>query len=440
MKLIKILKYKQLASASREARLSELIRRYVAGKLSDYELENELERLYNRPGAQRTSPMPSAPPSVLGADPLYQNVLHLITSTYPRKQDLRPDQIESYANTTSARAASAERLSEYAGRGVQMVKVVAYLDEVTTDICRMMHGRIFELGPAAQIQDGQGPLVHPASFWQGNENFSQTPTPDMEPWLPPYHYNCRTRIIPYIEPAEPYDAAMDRYNNLLKFREQDIQSLISQAASLQYASPKLLQDHFEKHGDRLNLSSQSEYKALLKKLLKNPLKQMGLAVSARDRSLNLYLWDPNVRTVNNKAMHDFAVFSLDKKCLKTLHPKPMDLIMQNLDPKVHGKVMMLTDQFTAKGAKMIVEYEVKCYEYILDYFAEDDSTDEQEMFARLGMEKEWDTIPKAFKQRILAVDKTVLEKYADRFDYNVFNTYIKTIKRRQELENNQEES
>ncbi len=83
---------------------------------------------------------------------------------------------------------------------------------------------------------------------------------------------------------------------------------------------------------------------------------------------------------------------------------------------------------------MVAEIEVRQYEYIIDYFEGDDSTDELEMFNRLGMEEEWDTIPEAFKQRILAVDKIVLERYADWFDYNVFNSYIKCIRHRQELE------
>ena len=109
--------------------------------------------------------------------------------------------------------------------------------------------------------------------------------------------------------------------------------------------------------------------------------------------------------------------------------------MKNLDPKLHAKVMLLTQQYTSKEANnMVGEIDVRQYEYILDYFANDDSTDEQEMFSRLIMDKEWDSIPEPFKQRILAVDRIVLEKYADWFDYNVFNDYIKCIKRRQELE------
>ena len=185
----------------------------------------------------------------------------------------------------------------------------------------------------------------------------------------------------------------------------------------------------------LYVSTQVEYMAKVSALLRNPLKQMGLAISARDRTLNLYVWDPRVKVLGGVQKHDFAVFSLDKKCLKTFHPKEIKYIMNNLDPKVHGKVMMLTDQKISKGVTMAVgEHCVRCYEYIIDYFENDDTTDEQEMFSRLGFEEEWDTIPEAFKQRILAVDKIVLQRYADWFDYNVFNSYIKCIKNRQELE------
>ena len=430
MQLVKLLKYRKLASASREDRLAELIRRYLSGKLSQPELKNELEHLY----AQADVNNPSAPDSpILGTNPLYQQVLSLVTDKYPVRGDIRPDQAESYANTVSARAVTQERLSEYTNRNVQMVKVVAYLDDATTDICRLMHGRIFEMNSAADRLDSQQPLVHSSNFWSANNNFAQNPTSDMEPWLPPYHYNCRTRIIPYLEPSEPFDAAMDRYNNLITLREKDVASIVSQASKYEFATREKLFDHVTKHKDELSLSTHTEYLSEAINLLKNPLSQMGLAISARDRSLNLYVWNPKVRMLGEKPRHDFAVFSLDNKTIKTFYPKPIYKIMQNLDPMQHGKVMLLTDQYTSKGANnMVDEIEVRQYEYILDYFENDDSTDEQEMFSRLLMDKEWDTIPEPLKQRILAVDKLVLEKYADWFNYNVFNQYIACIKARLE--------
>jgi len=319
MNLTNILKYRKLASAGRETLLSELIRRYMSGRLSQIELENELERLYNRQGDARATLNPLVVPaeagiqplpSVLGPDPLYKQVLSLITSFHPQRDGLREDQIDSYAATTSARAVTTERLSEYSSRGVQMVRVVAYLDDATTEICRMMHGRIFQLDSASGRLDSQESLVHPASFWQANQDFAQTPTPDMEPWLPPYHYNCRTRIVPYLEPSEPYDAALDRYNNLLKLRDQDVSALVSKAKALEFASQNQLFDHLSKHKNALDVSTQKEYMSMVSDLLSNPLKQAGLAISKRDNSLNLYVWNPKVRMVEGVQKHDFAVFSL----------------------------------------------------------------------------------------------------------------------------------
>ncbi len=432
MNTLKLISLRKIAKASRSERLSAIIRRFADGRLDLIALENELSALYNRQGEDRSSTLNSGLST--GSDPLYRQILSLITSTFPKRDGLRDDQIESYTNTVSARANTTERLSEYASRGTSMVQVVAYFDENTTDICRMMHGRIFEIANS-QLSTLNSQLVMPASFWKDNDHFSQTPTSELLPHLPPYHYNCRTRLVPYIEQSDPFDAAMDRYNNLIKLQNQHIEAIVANALRYEFESRQKLHEHVKDHSQELGISSPTEYLNLVSDLLRNPLKQMGLAISARDRSLNLYVWDPRVRMLNGKPMHDFAVFSLDKKRLKTLHSKPMDKIMQNLDPKQHGKVMLLTDQFVSKGDNMVVEYEVKCYELLPKYFDMDDTTDEQELFNRLAMEKEWDTIPEALKQRILAVDKIVLERYADWFDYNVFNDYIKCIKQRQELEN-----
>ncbi|MFW5627911.1 MAG: hypothetical protein ACOCG6_01600 [Candidatus Cloacimonadaceae bacterium] len=83
---------------------------------------------------------------------------------------------------------------------------------------------------------------------------------------------------------------------------------------------------------------------------------------------------------------------------------------------------------------MVGEHCVKQYEYIIDYFETDDSTDIQEIYNRESMEKYWDTIPDHLKKRILAVDTIVLERYADWFEYQIFKDYIKMIRNRQNIE------
>ena len=440
----KLFFYRKITKAGREDKLTSLIRRYATGSLKESQLLLELDNLYNRKGSERTTFPPVSPPKeagILFSSPLYLQIHSLVTQSFPRRDGLRADQIDSYANTASARATSLERLQEYQSRNVEYVKVVDFLDDATTDICRMMHGRIFPVENASQSINNQQTLAHPESFWEGNNHFAQTPTDAMEPWLPPYHYNCRTRVVPYIQPSNPYDAALDRYNNLIKLSENDISALVNKAAALEFDSRTKLFEHLSDHKDKLGISTQKQYLSLVSDLLKNPLKQMAMAVSARDGSHNFYVWNPKVRMIEGMQKHDFAVFSLDKNCLKTFHPKSYEDIRKNLDPKLHGKVMLLTNQYISKGADMaITDYDVKCYELILKYFETDDSCDELEMFSRLRFEEEWAAIPEPLKQRILAVDKLVLDKYVDYFDYNVFNEYIKAIRSRQQLETMREES
>lgn len=131
---------------------------------------------------------------------------------------------------------------------------------------------------------------------------------------------------------------------------------------------------------------------------------------------------------------NFTVFSLDKNTLKTFHPKSLEKILANLDHEVHFKVVSLTNNHIRKGIKMVTEYDVKCYEDIIDYLEWQDGTDELEIVSRLAFEKEWESIPPELKKRIIKVDKIVLEHYADWYDDYLFKRYVKCIKRRLELE------
>ena len=507
----KLLILRKMTASGRAQRLTRLIRAFLAGKLSPKELEKQLETLYNRHGDARatlprhsgldpesspslassersehgrqeshqpTTPTHSGPDQesrnnhrpapnprhsgldpestqlVTGPDPLYRQIYQTITSTHPLRTGLRQDQIESYANTVSARAATAERLAEYQNRGVKKVQIVAYIDAATTDICRSMHGRIFEV-PSATPPRHSGPdpestqlsssprhsgldpestqLVLPASFWAGNHHFSQTPTSQMRPFLPPYHYNCRTRVIPYIEPADPYDAALDSYHNLEPLQEKHLQAIMEKARGLKFASQKSLTEHVAKHKQEFNLSTSAEYLRKIREMTANPLNNAALAVSARNKRLNLYVWSPRQRSVNGQNAHDFAIFDLDNKSIKTFHTRRIESILKNLDPDTHAKVMWLTRQDIKKGdTTMIGNNDVIGYERIIEYFETDSDLDEVEIVSRLSMEDDWDTATPELKRRILAVDKIVLERFADWFDYPLFKRYINTIKARLE--------
>jgi len=155
---------------------------------------------------------------------------------------------------------------------------------------------------------------------------------------------------------------------------------------------------------------------------------MGLAISARDKTLTLYVWDLQVRRINKTDYHNSGVFSLDQKRVKTFYPKMREEIMLNFKFPYHHKIMLITPNKIYKGDKMVVtEYDVRCYEYILDYLKTDDSTDEIEILCRLLFDEHWDEIEPGLKKRILAVDKIVLEKYAELFSYPLWKEYIAKI-------------
>jgi len=73
---------------------------------------------------------------------------------------------------------------------------------------------------------------------------------------------------------------------------------------------------------------------------------------------------------------------------------------------------------------------VQQYEDILDYLPLRDDAHGFEVVSRLKIEEEWEALSEQYKQRILAVDKTVVEKYAESFSYPLWKEYIATIKAR----------
>jgi len=225
---------------------------------------------------------------------------------------------------------------------------------------------------------------------------------------------------------------MDRYHNLIQLREKDIDAVVNAALSMEFKNREKLQEHFIKHKNEMEVNSISEYKNLLVNLLNSPLKNIGLAISARDKTETLYIWDSKIRKLNNQEYYDLAIFSLNKNYIKSFYPKKLDEIMLNFDTNIHKKVMQITPNKVAKGDnKMVTEYDVHCYEFILDYLKENDPADEMEIISRLSYEKQWENIPDDLKQRILAVDKIILDKYADKFSYPLYKTFIDTLKKHQ---------
>jgi len=104
-------------------------------------------------------------------------------------------------------------------------------------------------------------------------------------------------------------------------------------------------------------------------------------------------------------------------------------------PNENYNFMGLKDQEVRKGvSNMITSHDVKCYEDILDYLDWGDDTAGYSVGGRMWFEREWDSIVPELKERILAVDRIVLERHVEAYDAERYKEYIATIKRRLELE------
>ncbi|HNV92603.1 MAG: hypothetical protein GX869_09520 [Candidatus Cloacimonetes bacterium] len=79
----------------------------------------------------------------------------------------------------------------------------------------------------------------------------------------------------------------------------------------------------------------------------------------------------------------------------------------------------------------VTKYDVKCYGFLLDYLEKNDPADEIEVISRLSYEKEWDSIPLELKQKILEIDKIILDKYASNFNYLLWKRFIQILKSHQ---------
>jgi hypothetical protein len=343
---------------------------------------------------------------------------------------------EYLVDTTVSRSNTTERLHEYQKRGVQKVQVIAYIDSRTTDICRSMNNRIFEIGPAAESLRSQESLVQDGNFWKSNKYFYQTGTEKMsKPWLPPYHYNCRTRIVPYVEPVDPSEQMLDRFANLERVEERQMQATRDRAVKFEFASKQRLLEHVIKHGHEYGTDDPKVYMRKLREIVADPSSNAALGIYKANKCLTLYLWSSEPRDFGGVTKYDLVIINLDRNHDLTLYPATKDWIENSIGNEENLKAMIIKDEIISKGdKKMITSHDVKCYEDILDYLEWGDDTAGYSAGGRMWFEREWDSIAPELKERILAVDRIVLERHVDAYDVERYKEYIATIRRRLEIE------
>lgn len=250
-----ILRYNLLARVAKSTAvndLNQLLLDYLEGnKLSEDDLKKRLAEIFNRPDTLRRD------------DPEYTQILRLATTAYKPAKKLEIHQQLALSETLYQKSLNLFHLKEYSDRGTQKVQVRAILDDRTTPQCRQMHGRIFDLADLSKAVPNQVPLVHDQAYWTNANFFAGIPTKDVIPSLPPYHYNCRTRVVPYLYPAE-YDRfdtmepdhpvfttiLSDRLANY-DLTPDHLPAIIARAKSCTW-NPKHLEKHYADHAGQFS--------------------------------------------------------------------------------------------------------------------------------------------------------------------------------------------
>lgn len=101
----------------------------------------------------------------------------------------------------SLQAGNVATITQGAKHGVKYYKVLAVMDARTTQICRSMHGRIIE---AAHLEAQASNILNAANLadkkaaavWRTQPYLGKSDKMSSDFGLPPYHFRCRTEVVP----------------------------------------------------------------------------------------------------------------------------------------------------------------------------------------------------------------------------------------------------
>lgn len=120
---------------------------------------------------------------------------------------------EGVADHVISQAQNVSRVSESLKYGVEHFKVMATIDNKTSAICRSMNGRII---PAKHLERQVNNVVSAksigekkaAALWSSKPMYGKLPS---NFGLPPYHFRCRTEVVPVWLNEEEIDGKIVRF-------------------------------------------------------------------------------------------------------------------------------------------------------------------------------------------------------------------------------------
>lgn len=174
---------------------------------------------------------------------------------------------ESYfkgvAEHISLQSQNISRVMQGRKYGVKYYKVVAVMDDRTSEICRSMNGRII---PAGHLEDQADKILSAknmadkkaAAAWRNNAYNGRSDKMDANFGLPPYHFRCRTEVLPVWIDEEEIDGVMMR-NSSPKSSDEVIKHIDKMGVE-RHANKKTF--NHSKSSQKRNISRAETIKAL----------------------------------------------------------------------------------------------------------------------------------------------------------------------------------
>lgn len=271
--------------------------------------------------------------------------------------------VMALADTAWSRAQTMHNMDEYAKRGTRYVQVVAYLDENTTEICRQMHGRVIAIGEANQGNE----LVPDAKEQKAAGYYKGMSTSDIPKDLPPYHYNCRTRVVPYEMPDD--DVGMIKHQVLNHEPVSRDLAVFARMRSFEADWGKgKLTDHATKHSTNMKIHV-DEYARRAQHII-GTCETMMIGVGKSGNLLG-YFFDGNIMAVvdisNNRILTCHRVTA--EKFVKALYNNTIRFTVVDADKIRKGETMR--DDRTGLSARDLIQ----TYEGLV-FILRDDQWDE----------------------------------------------------------------
>ncbi|MFA5628149.1 MAG: phage minor head protein [Thiohalomonadaceae bacterium] len=393
--------------------LAKILRQTGNTGLSDFEIKQMYQRLGSDDFLQIAEDILKANPNISK----YYQALMKDWEPNPLAKLSQYDQFSFSCRTSYYRAITMDTLDQYQAAGVKKVQIVAFMDDRTSDICRDMHGRVFDISDHHE-EYGNSVFVPPREQMVSAVG---RPTGDIGTILPPYHYNCRTVYVPYEEPKKEVDKIRDMIYNNESIGSDTIERALEEALKAKWGqNGSSLMRNYKKYGGGMEIN---EYQKLIVDNIRKAGRDIILGINQDSLNLHLFLVRRDVHS--GSSPHLLSIIDLTNNTIITSFFCDDDFIINTTEqllkavPKTNWReIMKSKDAFFYRARlpeKAEVDVLIKVYEDLFFGSTSEDTTynDNHDMYSRYSLYKAdmMNYLSEEQRARMKAADKSYINNY-----------------------------